>query len=263
MPRHHTAVPNIALFLGAAWVVIVLQLLADHWADTGRSLTDMDDAMRLVQMRGFTDGHGWFNLHEPRLGPPDGYDTHWSRLIDAGLAGLLWLFGQFTAPAMAERLMRTVWPMLWLIPTMAGATALAWRIAGRDAAPIALVLTAVGLPAFQHFIPGRIDHHNVQIALAVLLMAASWSDRKSGAAAAAGGLTGPALAIGFEGLPFMVLAGAAIALRFISSPAPAGRSHTMACGLPSSVAAAFLVSVGPDHWGRTSCERSRSTPLSR
>ena len=43
--------------------------------------------MRLVQMRGFIDGHGWFNLHEARLGPPDGYDTHWSRLIDAGLAG--------------------------------------------------------------------------------------------------------------------------------------------------------------------------------
>ncbi len=147
--------------------------------------------MRLVQMRGLIDGHGWFNLHEARLGPPDGYDTHWSRLIDAGLAGLLWLFRQFTDAAFAERLMRTVWPMLWLLPTMAGATAIAWRVAGRDAAPIALVLTAVGLPAFQHFIPGRIDHHNVQIALAVLLMAAvAWSDRKPWAAAAAGVLTG-------------------------------------------------------------------------
>ena len=255
MPRHHTAVPNIALFLGAAWVVIVLQLLADHWADTGRSLTDMDDAMRLVQMRGFTDGHGWFNLHEPRLGPPDGYDTHWSRLIDAGLAGLLWLFGQFTAPAMAERLMRTVWPMLWLIPTMAGATALAWRIAGRDAAPIALVLTAVGLPAFQHFIPGRIDHHNVQIALAVLLMAAvAWSDRKSWAAAAAGGLTGAAMAIGFEGLPYIVLAGAAMALRFMLVPGAGQALVRYGLWGASSVAAAFLVSVGPDHWGRTACD---------
>jgi hypothetical protein len=121
-----SAVP-VALFLGAAWLIIVVQLLADHWADTGRTLGDMDDAMRLVELRGFIDGHGWFNLHEPRLGPPEGYDTHWSRLIDAGLAGLLWLFGLFTGPAMAERLMRVVWPMLWLLPTMAGATAIAWR----------------------------------------------------------------------------------------------------------------------------------------
>jgi hypothetical protein len=79
--------PNIALLLGLAWLVIVAQLLADHWAETALTLTDMDDAMRLVQMRGFIDGHGWFDLHEARLGPPDGYDTHWSRLIDAGLAG--------------------------------------------------------------------------------------------------------------------------------------------------------------------------------
>jgi hypothetical protein len=261
--------PNIALLLGVAWLLIVLQLLADHWADTARTLTDMDDAMRLVQMRGFIDGHGWYNLHEARLGPPDGYDTHWSRLIDAGLAGMLWLFGPFTDAAFAERLMRTVWPMLWLVPTMAGATAIAWRVAGRDAAPIALVLTAVGLPAFQHFIPGRIDHHNVQIAIAVLLMAAvAWSDRKRWAAAAAGALTGAAMAIGFEGLPYIVLAGAAMALRFIFA-ADANRAlaadaeHALSAGPAlarygawgaGSVAAAFLVSVGPAQWGRTACD---------
>jgi hypothetical protein len=249
-----SAVP-IVLFLAAAWLIIVVQLLADHWAETGRSLGDMDDAMRLVELRGFIDGHGWFNLHEPRLGPREGYDTHWSRLIDAGLAGLLWLFGLFTGPAMAERLMRAVWPMLWLLPTMAGATALAWRVAGRDAAPIALVLTAVGLPAFAHFAPGRIDHHNVQIALAVLLVAAVvWSDRERWAAAAAGVLTGAAMAIGFEGLPYIVLAGASLALRFIFTPD--GNRALVRYGVwaAGSVAAAFLVSVGPAHWGRTACD---------
>jgi hypothetical protein len=253
------AVPNLALLLGLAWLVIVLQLLADHWAATALTLTDMDDAMRLVEMRGLIDGHGWFNLHEPRLGPPDGYDTHWSRLIDAGLAGMLWLFERFTDAAFAERLMRTVWPMLWLVPTMAGATAIAFRISGREAAPIALVLTAVGLPAFQHFIPGRIDHHNVQIALAVLLVAAvAWSDRKSWAAAAAGGLTGLALAIGFEGLPYIVLAGVAMALRFVLAREQAADTARalVRYGLwgAGSVAAAFAASVGPARWGRTACD---------
>jgi hypothetical protein len=203
----------------------------------------MDDAMRLVELRGFIDGHGWFNLHEPRLGPPEGYDTHWSRLIDAGLAGFLWLFGLFTGPAMAERLMRVVWPMLWLLPTMAGATAIAWRVAGRDAAPIA------------HFAPGRIDHHNVQIALALLLVAAvAWSDRERRAAAAAGVLTGAAMAIGFEGLPYIVLAGVALALRFIFT---AGDDRALVrYGLwgAGSVATAFLVSVGPAQWERTACD---------
>jgi hypothetical protein len=93
--------PNIALLLGLAWLVIVAQLLADHWAETAQTLPDMDDAMRLVQVREFLAGRGWFDLHELRLGPPDGYDTHWSRLIDAGIAGLFLMLRQFTDGAFA------------------------------------------------------------------------------------------------------------------------------------------------------------------
>ena len=247
--------PDFAVLLGLAWLVVVAQLLADHWAETAQTLSDMDDAMRLVQVREFLAGAGWFDLHEVRLGPPDGYDTHWSRLIDAGLAGLFVLFHQFTDAAFAERLMRTVWPMLWLIPAMAGAAAIAWRIAGRPAALVTLLLAAVALPAFQHFIPGRIDHHNVQIALAVLLMAAaSWSDRVAWAAAAAGALTGVAMAIGLESLPYVVLAGAALAMRFIGDPAGARPLAQYGIWAAASVAAAYLDPVGPAHWAGTACD---------
>ena len=111
--------------------------------------------------------------------PPAGYDTHWSRLIDAGLAGLYLAFQSFD-PHAAERLMRAWWPLMWLLPTIAGMAAIAWRIAGREAAMVALLLALVGVPAYQQFTPGRIDHHNVQIALTLLVMAATaWSDRKS------------------------------------------------------------------------------------
>ena len=45
---------------------------------------------------------------------------------------------------------------------------------------VALLLALAGVPAYQQFTPGRIDHHNVQIALALLVTAATvWSDRKS------------------------------------------------------------------------------------
>ena len=246
---------NFAMLLGLAWLVVVAQLLADHWAETVQTLSDMDDAMRLVQVREFVASAGWFDLHESRLGPPDGYDTHWSRLIDAGLAGLFLLFNAFTDGALAERLMRTVWPMLWLIPAMVGAAAIAWRIAGRPAALIALLFAAVGLPAFQHFIPGRIDHHNVQIALSVLLIsAAAWSDRVAWAAAAAGALTGGAMAIGFESLPYVVLCGAALALRFIADPAGARALGQYGIYAAAAIVLAFLVSIAPAHWGGTACD---------
>ena len=100
--------PNFALLLALAWLLAVLQLVAQHWATTADALLDTDDAMRLVQMRDFIAGQGWYDLHQPRINPPAGYDSHWSRLIDAGLAGLLWMFGRVVEPAMAERLMRTV-----------------------------------------------------------------------------------------------------------------------------------------------------------
>ena len=107
-------------------------------------------------------------------------------------------------PALAERLMRTAWPMLWLLPTMAGTAAIAWRIAGREAALIALLLALVGLPAFHQFRPGRIDHHNVQIALT---RARGRRDGMVGPRALGGRrggrLTGLALAIGLECLPYL------------------------------------------------------------
>jgi len=246
---------SFVVLLGLSWLVIVAQLVAEHWAETAYTLSDMDDAMRLVQVREFLAGRGWFDLHEMRLGPPDGYDTHWSRLIDAGIAGLLLAFDRFTDAALAERLVRAIWPMLWLIPAMAGVSAIAWRIAGRAAVPLALLLTAVGLPAFQHFIPGRIDHHNVQIALSVLLVAATvWTDRTEWAAAAAGALTGAAFAIGFEGLPYVVMAGAAFALRFVYDTAGASSLGRYGIWTAGSVALAFAASIAPAHWGTTACD---------
>ena len=247
--------PNFAVLVGLAWLVIAVDLIVKHWAGTALTLSDTDDAMRLAEVHDFLNGQGWFDMHQPRLGPPAGYDSHWSRLIDAGLAGLFLLFQHFVDGALAERLMRVVWPLLWLIPAILGVAATAWRLAGRDAAVVALLLCVVGLPAFQQFLPGRIDHHNAQIALSVAIVAATvWSDRSSGAAVAAGLLSGLALAIGLENLAFVALAGAAFALRYLADRAAGGALARYGVSLAAGTAAAFFVIVGPDHWGRTACD---------
>src|SRR5262245_54262321 len=238
--------PNFALLLGLAWLLVVLQLVTQHWSETAQTLLDTDDAMRLAQLRDWLGGQGWYDLHFSRVQPPLGYDSHWSRLIDAGLAGTLWLFGLFVEPALAERLMRTVWPMLWLIPTMAGTAAIAWRIAGREAALIALLLALVGLPAFHQFRPGRIDHHNVQIALSVLVVAATvWSDRVRWTALAAGALTGLAIGVGLECLPYLLVCAIAVALRYVLDRAAAPAAADYGLALAASATAAFFVVVGP------------------
>ena len=150
--------------------------------------------------------------------------------------------------------MRTVWPMLWLIPAMAGTAAIAWRLAGREAALVALLLAVVGLPAFHQFRPGGIDHHNVQIALSLLA-----SPRPSGPTGcagprwAAGAVTGLALAIGLECLPYLMVCAAAFACAMSSTATARAaarttgwRSRRARCG--------FLVIVGPAHWMRGVCD---------
>ena len=117
--------PNFAALLGLAWLMVALMLLLVHWPQTAETLLDTDDAMRLVEMRAWLNGSGllsgWYDLHQSRLQPPGGVDMHWSRLIDAGLAGSVRVLS-ICSPisADAERLMRAWWPLLWLHPDHGG-----------------------------------------------------------------------------------------------------------------------------------------------
>ena len=82
-----TRQPHFALLLAAAWLLVVVQLVAQHWGETAQTLLDTDDAMRLAQLRDWLGGQGWYDLNQYRVAT--GYESHWSRLIDAGLAGTL------------------------------------------------------------------------------------------------------------------------------------------------------------------------------
>src|SRR4029079_7926027 len=247
--------PNFAALVTLVWLLVALALLLQFWAQTAETLLDTEDATRLAQLRGWLGGQGWFDLRQARMQPPEGYDTHWSRLIDAGLAGLLFLFGLFTDAVSAERLMRAWWPLLWLLPTIAGMAAIAWRVAGREAATVALLLALVGVPASQASMPGRIDHHNVQIALTMLTVAATvWSDRWRWGAVAAGLLTGAALTIGFEALPYLAACGAVFALRYVADRDNAGDLVSYGRWLAVSSSAGFFATIGPQHWLRHSCD---------
>jgi hypothetical protein len=256
MSRGSMNQPNFAVLLGLAWLLVVAQLMAYFWTMTGYTLPDTDDAMRLVEVRGLLAGQGWFDLHQTRVAPPAGFDLHWSRLIDAGLAGLFLLFRLFVDRALAERFMLALWPVVWLLPIMGAAAAIAWRIAGREAACVVLLLAVFSIPGMGQFRPGRIDHHNVQAALAVLVVAATvWSDRARYAAVLAGAITGLALAIGLESLPILALCGAAFGLRYLFDPIAAAPLRAYGVSLAVSTVVAFLASVGPDHWTSSVCEQ--------
>lgn len=244
-----------AMLLVLVWLLTCVRLLHAYWYATAITFPDIDDAMRLVQWRDFLNGQGWFDLRQARLSPPRGYDTHWSRLIDVGLTGLYVFFRSFTDDPTAQRLMRAVWPLLWILPAIGGVAAIAWRLAGVGGAIATLLLTLAGGSAYQQFLPGTIDHHNVQIALTMLVVAATvWSDRISWCASAAGFLTALSLAVGLEALPYLAVCGAAMALRFVASSDAARSARHYALSLMAALVVLFFATLAPDRWLQVQCD---------
>src|SRR6185437_15343111 len=84
-----------------------------------------DDAMRLVEVRDLIAGQGWFDLMQYRLDLP-GMLMHWSRIVDAPLAGLILLLRPIMGAARAEAVTLILWPTLLfgaallLVAAMAG-----------------------------------------------------------------------------------------------------------------------------------------------
>lgn len=167
---------------------------------------DNDDAMRLVEVRDLLAGQGWFDMTQYRLGLEGGTLMHWSRLIDAPIAGLILFFGLFFETITAEAVALAVWPLAFIPPMIFCLGLGARRLGGAGAMNIAMALGVIFLVTSNRFLPGSIDHHNAQLTLAAGL-AAVLLDRRHGAAnfAVGGFLTALAIAIGAETTPLIAM----------------------------------------------------------
>ena len=173
---------------------------------------DNDDGMRLVEVRDLLGGQSWFDLMQYRLGI-DGTLMHWSRLIDLPIASLIKFFGMFFAAERAEAIALTIWPISTIIPLMLAMAIAGRRIGGAFAMHISLCLTFLTVMTSGRFLPGAIDHHNVQQAL-VAMMAAMLLDPEYRARsfAIAGFCAAVAMAIGVETAPAVASICAVVAI---------------------------------------------------
>ena len=113
----------IALTL-VAWAAIAVWTLHDDWNRVRwMSLGDTDDNIRLAQVRAWMAGQGWYDLRQYRLNPPQGFDIHWSRLVDLPIAALILFFRLFTSPVWAEKLATGVAPLVPLSLALVGLAA--------------------------------------------------------------------------------------------------------------------------------------------
>ncbi|MCD7111564.1 hypothetical protein LRX75_21230 [Rhizobium sp. DKSPLA3] len=217
---------------------------------------DNDDAMRLVEVRDFLAGQGWFDMMQYRLGLDGGTLMHWSRLVDLPIAGLIALFGLFLPPGPSEAAALFLWPILLIVPVVIGVARACWNIGRRQTMIIGLVLIVLSLISNIRFQPGNIDHHNVQLALIALLVA-GLTDRlgRWKGHVLAGIMAGLAVAVGVETTPLVAMAGIVVALRWAWHGAPMdGAARAFGLSLAATVAAAFLVTTPPRLYAMVTCD---------
>ena len=218
LDRHWIALTLIAWVAVAAWSVF------DRWGQIRwLSLGDTDDNMRLMQVRAWLGGQGWYDLRQYRLNPPAGFDIHWSRIVDLPIAGLILFFRLFTSNSWAERLACGIAPLLPLSIAMLGIGATVRRLVHTYAWPLSIVFLVGATATMLMYMPERIDHHGWQLAMLSLTLAGLCDPQ----ARRGGGLVGVAsavsLSIGLELLPYAAMAGAIIALRWVWDRAEAER----------------------------------------
>ncbi|GAA0324856.1 hypothetical protein GCM10009087_38990 [Sphingomonas oligophenolica] len=226
-----------------AWAAVSIWYLYDRWGYIQwLSLGDTDDNMRLMQVRGLLQGQGWYDLRQYHLNPPQGFDIHWSRLVDLPIAGLILLFKPFVGTAEAERLACGIAPLLPLSIAMIGIAATVRRLVSPIAWPLALVFLVASCTAtLLMFYPDRIDHHGWQLAMLSLTVAGLSDPKGARGGAIVGVASAVSLTIGLEMLPYCAMAGAIIALRWVWDRAEAPRMTVYALTLAGGSTLGFAL----------------------
>ena len=246
--------PALAALVYAAIVIVAQLIIHRNLADYVGP--DNDDAMRLVEVRDFLAGQGWFDMMQYRLGLAGGTLMHWSRFIDLPIASLILFFRMFLSPEGAEAAALTVWPLMLVLPLMFFMGLAGRRIAGVEGMHFSLILTALFVLLSPRFVPGSIDHDNVQLGLVALTVAMlvdeSYRPRNFVIAAIALAIQ---LGIGAETTPFVAVACMSVACLWAWKGeifAPAARAFALT--LTIAVSAAFFSLVPPRLYSMITCD---------
>ncbi|WP_419913659.1 hypothetical protein [Hoeflea sp.] len=248
LPRPEIMVPVLAgLFFG---LIKIIGTLPHPWATTAAS---PDDLARMAQVRDLLDGQHWFDLLQTRLDPPQGVWMHWSRLVDAPIAGLTWLGDLFGS---GEAFALMVWPLLLLVAFFVVIAGISRELTGDKGVFFAVFVTVFFESTLQAFRPGRLDHHNVQILLSALLILSIMRLSRDPRWGAAGGLFAALMiGVGIETLPFVAAGTATVAALWLwDSRGQARGACAFGLSFAASTALVFAASVPFSRYTIAQCD---------
>lgn len=243
----------VALVFAVAAALLVIRTLQ------GRAglpfFADTDDAMRMVMVRDFLAGQGWYDLTAHRLNTPFGTELHWSRLVDLPLALLVMVFTPLLGADTALVAAGYVWPMLLFALLLWLSALLAQRLVGPDGVLPALILPVLSPAITAEFTPGRVDHHNVVILLTLaMIWAGIEAIRRPRFAALCGLLAATALAIATESLPTIAAAILVMGLLWVFDPAQGRTMRLFGLAFASGAMVHLAIFRPPGRWLEAACD---------
>lgn len=232
-----------AVLGGWALVSALLLALALPGVATWR-FPDPDDAMRLLEVRDWLAGQSWWDVAQHRMNH-GAFPMHWSRLVDLPLAAAMLVFGALFGDAMGERVAAVLVPLSTLLTIMALGAAITRRVAGIEAARLAVLVAALSTPIIAQARPLRIDHHGWQVALALAAVLALIGAPTARRWAIAGALLGALVTVSLEGMPIAASIAGVAALAWALDPRRAGAMVALAWSLAGSAALLHVATRGP------------------
>ncbi len=193
-------------------LVISLCLMLPTPMLSGKFGLDIDDDLRLIQIKDYLMDGNWFDRVLPQISMPEPYLSPWSRLVDLPYILFTKLLGLFMSQDSALLWATYVVPLLLLTALLAIIFKTARYFTRGIISPLSwIAIPLFGLFVLQEFMPGRIDHHNLQF-LAMMMMVFGISQPKSGGGYLIGLSAVMSVAIGLEAVPFIATALATLAV---------------------------------------------------
>ena len=250
LPLPAGAAPVLLCFAAALALALLRGIPSPEWLVAGLG---NDSAMRLVTVRDLLGGQGWFDPHQARLGP-HGTAMHWSRVVDAPMAGLILLLEPILGRAGAEHALLVLWPILMLAGAGAACASIGRAALGPPAGALAALCAILVLGPHTRYGSGDIDHHSLQLLLLLIALRGAMDGAR--AWAAAGGLAMAAsLAVGVESLPLLCAVGVWVALRWaMLGEAARAQATRYGIGLAAGLAALFPLTAPAMAWRGGYCD---------
>lgn len=242
------------------WTWFGLALLLSGLAALGfQPNGDLDDVLKLHEIRFVLSSGSIFERTLPGILQPEPFVTHWPVLVDLPYVLVAWILTPAIGLEVSLAAASYAVPLLLLGP----AVYFFYRIiSALDFVYPAIILPLAAIFAFRsfaEFAPGRIDYHNLEILLLLASLSLTLSPGRT-AAWANGFVTALALAISLEFALFFALVLGIYAADFVLS-ARDGASRLSAFGLALAATAAmlFVITVPPAGYGVAACD-TYSTP---